>query len=142
MIDPTVLILEDDEDQLLMLMRQLHSAGWTVVGVHSPVRALELADQRQFHVALVDIDLPGVSSEQVVRELREKQNQLPIVLLTPMNGGTATTEPTGAFCVLKKPYRPGEVEAVIEDALFGCLQPHADHNVAQRDIAWNHCVLL
>jgi len=108
-----------------MLVHQLSAAGWCVVGVHSPLRALELASRGHFHAAIVDLNMPGLDGVEWMRELRRQNQQLPIVLLS--HGASAPEEfkKTEAFCVLKKPYRPGEVEAVVEDALFAASAPHA-----------------
>ena len=87
--------------------------GFSVVLVASPDAALvALANARSVDIVLSDIMMPGgVSGLDLAREIRRRQPNLPVVLVTGYAEAAASME-GGEFGLLLKPY---PLEALAED---------------------------
>ena len=78
----SLLIVEDDPEQLDALVRWFILAGYEVTGAHHPSQALEAASLRQFQVALLDANLPEMDGLQLMQRLNLHQDGIQAVILT------------------------------------------------------------
>jgi DNA-binding response OmpR family regulator len=79
----SILVVDDDIQQLSFLRMLLESLGFDVAGVPNGETAVALCAHRRFDLALLDISLPGMSGWEIASYLREKLRQeLPIVMLS------------------------------------------------------------
>src|SRR5262245_62719798 len=114
-----LLIAEDEKNLGLVLQKELERAGHEVTLVHDAEAASKAAHEAEFDVALLDIMMPGRSGLEVLREVRQQQEQPPEVL---MMTGHATVETAlqamklGAYDYLTKPCHIRELEAIITKA--------------------------
>jgi DNA-binding response OmpR family regulator len=109
---PLVLVADDDPDIRLLVQLRLERSGFSVVSASDGAQALELAETSGCALAILDVTMPGVSGTEVTRALRQRQNQLPVILLTAnaretdiLAGGDA-----GADAYVTKPFSPQELE--------------------------------
>ena len=65
-----------------MLVKNLAAAGYTVDGVPDGEEALAYLDAADYDVAVLDIMMPKVDGLTVLRTLRGRDGQLPVLLLT------------------------------------------------------------
>jgi CheY-like chemotaxis protein len=65
-----VLLMDDYADTVETLAPLLKIAGHQVWAVHSGQEALRLAAECQFHVAILDMAMPGLGGPEVARRLR------------------------------------------------------------------------
>jgi signal transduction histidine kinase len=65
-----ILLVEDNEDIRELTASMLRRAGHEVAAAEDGARAIELASAQPFHVALVDIGLPGMGGVEVGAHLR------------------------------------------------------------------------
>lgn len=114
----SLLIVEDDRDQLEVLSRLFIRAGYDVVAVHHPRLALEAATFRSFHVALLDQGLPEMEGMQLLQQLRMLQHGLQIVLLTGRSDPDfqRLAEDGGVYACLAKPCKVREIEDAVNRA--------------------------
>jgi CheY-like chemotaxis protein len=79
-----VLLVEDDSEVAALTREMLMYLGFSVVHVASPDAALgALANARSIDIVLSDIMMPGgVSGLELAHEIRRRQPNLPVVLLT------------------------------------------------------------
>jgi len=79
-----VLLVEDDNEVAALTREMLTCLGFSVVHVASPDAALgALANARSIDIVLSDIMMPGgVSGLDLAREIRRRQPNLPVVLVT------------------------------------------------------------
>src|SRR5262245_3469748 len=77
-----ILIVEDEEAIASVLKRGLEEAGYFVTIASDGKTGLELAQERSFHLVILDIMLPGLNGFAICRELREGMNPVPILMLT------------------------------------------------------------
>ena len=68
----TILLIEDDADQLSFLGQFLGSLGFDVVAAPSGEQALEMSAGRLFDLGIIDISLPGISGWEAAMKLRER----------------------------------------------------------------------
>jgi CheY-like chemotaxis protein len=100
-----VLLVEDDNEVAALTREMLSYLGFSVVHVASADAALgALANARSLDIVLSDIMMPGgVSGLELAREIRRRQPDLPVVLVTGYAEAAANME-DGKFGLLLKPY--------------------------------------
>lgn len=84
-IMPKLLIVEDDLDIQELLQNFLQDAGYETSIANDGVEAISLFSIQQFDLILLDIMLPKIDGFTVC-ELIRKQSQVPIIMLTALNG--------------------------------------------------------
>ena len=80
-----ILVVEDDLDIQELLKNFLQEAGYSIVLANDGVEALSFFSDVQFDLILLDIMLPKIDGFAVC-ELIRKQSQVPIIMLTALNG--------------------------------------------------------
>ncbi|MBI4631831.1 MAG: response regulator [Chloroflexi bacterium] len=80
----TVLYIEDNPDNMLLVRRALESRGYTFLWAANGVRGLEEIQARRPDAVLLDINLPDMDGYEVARRLRadERYKSLPIIAIT------------------------------------------------------------
>ena len=103
----TLLVIDDEPGHRLMVRAVLEDAGWQVFEAASGEEGLALfAQNGQFaHVALVDMNMPGMDGQATLSRLHELQPDLPVILLTAYGtvGTAVEAMKRGAFDYLTKP---------------------------------------
>lgn len=112
----SLLIVEDDPEQLATLNRWFIRAGYQVTGVRHPRNALAAAAVRPFQVALINQELPEIDGVELMYQLQRRVGNIPIVIQTYDPQAVADAETAGAFACLVKPYKKSLVEATVQDA--------------------------
>lgn len=122
----TILVVEDDPRLAATLERLLAAEGYEVDVAGDGNDALRRARQRQFHLVVLDIMLPGLDGISVCRRLRAA-GPVPILLLTALGGTYERVRglDSGADDYLVKPFAYEELLARVR-ALLRRTSP-ADH---------------
>lgn len=115
----TVLIVDDDEDVRFVVASILEEAGFGVEQAANGRRGLELASERAYDAVVSDIRMPDMDGLQLLEQLRQRDLDLPVVLLT---GGPAVESAMravelGAFRYLLKPVSAGDLGETLERAV-------------------------
>jgi DNA-binding response OmpR family regulator len=110
-----VLIVEDEKKIVRFIHKALAAAGHTVDECHRGDDALSLATGTAFDVIVLDIMLPGRDGLSVLRELRERRDLTPVLLLTARGDVSERVEGLnlGADDYLAKPFAMDELIARI-----------------------------
>ncbi len=80
-----VLVVDDDDDIRNLVQARLQGAGHLVVSAGTADAALGLVEDKGApDVAVLDVDLPGMSGLDLLQELRRREgmNDLPVVFLS------------------------------------------------------------
>jgi two-component system copper resistance phosphate regulon response regulator CusR len=77
-----VLIVEDEEKLCGILSRGLKSEGFSVDVAMDGQQGLELATSYAYDLILLDVQLPLMSGTQVLQRVRERNREVPILMLT------------------------------------------------------------
>ena len=80
-----ILVVEDDFDIGELLQNFLQEAGYEVAVAKDVVEAIDIFSNGQFDLILLDIMLPKIDGFTVC-ELIRRQSQIPIIMLTALNG--------------------------------------------------------
>ena len=80
-----ILIVEDDSDIQELLRNFLQEAGYETTIAGDGIEAVSLFSSVKFDLILLDIMLPKIDGFTVC-ELIRKQSQVPIIMLTALNG--------------------------------------------------------
>ncbi|MEX1230233.1 MAG: response regulator [Planctomycetaceae bacterium] len=113
----SLLVVEDDVDQLEVLKLFLTRSGYDVVGVPHPQDALDAACDREFQVVILDQWLPEMEGLELMQRLRMLLDNAQYIVITGDDHLVDEAKKAGAFACLLKPYRLSLIETVIEEAL-------------------------
>ena len=134
----TIMVVEDDININHLLKTALEKNGYSVIQAFSGTEAeLVLQMKKEVSLVLLDLMLPGLSGEEVLKNIREKGN-LPVIVLTARDGldekiGMLTK---GADDYITKPFELPEVLARIQVQLR-----HAGRENGSRQLVWRDLVL-
>ena len=110
-----VLVVEDEKRIASFVRKGLEANGFVVDVSHDGDEAYTLAATQPYDVAVLDIMLPGRDGLSILRNLRERRNALPVVLLTARGELNERIEGLnlGADDYLTKPFHIEELIARI-----------------------------
>jgi DNA-binding response OmpR family regulator len=77
-----VLIVEDEPEMAGLLARGLEEELYEVSLARDGKVALDLSSSREFDVILLDVMLPKISGLEVARQLRQREHETPLLMLT------------------------------------------------------------
>lgn len=77
-----VLIVEDEPEMARLLSRGLEEEQFEVSVARDGRSALEMSSSRPFDVILLDVMLPRMSGLEVARQLRHREQETPVLMLT------------------------------------------------------------
>jgi DNA-binding response OmpR family regulator len=77
-----VLVVDDEENMLALLKRVLGKAGYRVSCANEGNGALKLASEHCFHLAIVDVSMPGMDGIEVLRRLKGIDRELPVIMIS------------------------------------------------------------
>ncbi len=113
------LLFVDDEEQFLASMkRQLEVRDFNVIAVNRGEKALEAAETLDIDIALVDLKMPGLNGEDTLKALKQTHQWMEIVILTghgTIDSAVGTMQ-SGAYAYLQKPCQLEELMEVLKNA--------------------------
>jgi len=116
---PKLLVVDDEKNLRLVVQKEMTRQGHEVEVAEDGEAAWTLIEEEDFDVVLCDINMPRLDGVSLLRRTRELcQNPPEVIMLT----GQATVETAieamklGAYDYLTKPYRIGELGALVEAA--------------------------
>ena len=103
-MDP-VLLVEDKAELRAMLRKALEKSGYTVEEAPDGSTARDKVRQRRYLVVLTDLKLPGAGGLEVLREVKQFDATIPVLLMTAFGSieEAVTAMKEGAFDFLQKP---------------------------------------
>ena len=115
----TVLVVEDEPPLREGLEMNLRAEGYTVISAADSPTGLELCLERRPDLVLLDLMLPGGSGLDLLRVLREKGREVPVLILTALGEEEDIVKGLrlGADDYITKPFRLAELLARVDAAL-------------------------
>jgi CheY-like chemotaxis protein len=117
----TLLIIEDNEQNLYMMRFLLEMSGFTILGAGNGLQGIEMALKCNPQAILLDIQLPEMDGYEVAAELKKHQQlkQVPIIAVTSyaMVGDRENILAAGATGYIEKPINPETFVAEIMEYL-------------------------
>ena len=125
-----MLVVDDDPDVLRGVVRLLRSQGYSVTSTMNGAEAARFVHGRSFDVIVSDIKMPGMDGIQLLREVREHDLHVPVVLVTgePAVSTAVQALEYGAFHYLTKPV---DTEALVR-AVAKAVSMHRMARVKQQ----------
>ncbi len=117
---PTILVADDDPDILFLVARLLRTEGYEVVHASDGEEALRLAVEKEPHLLLLDVSMPGVDGYELCRRVQASgRNAPPVIFLTANVHSSARVAglDAGAVDYVTKPFEPNELRARVRAAL-------------------------
>jgi two-component system cell cycle response regulator DivK len=117
----TILHVEDNPDNRMLIRDLLQFRGYRVVEVSDGTQALATAEREQPDIILMDVQLPGVSGLELARRIKARADlrHIPIVAVTSfaLSGDDKKAFAAGCDAYVAKPYEPRELLKLIERLL-------------------------
>jgi DNA-binding response OmpR family regulator len=113
------LIVEDEPDIAELMSDRLEAWGYETALAGSGQAALEMLETEAPDFVLLDIRLPDQSGLDVLRTMRGKAIELPVIVVSASHGPNLEAEAhaAGADDFLLKPYEPAILKEKIESLL-------------------------
>ena len=111
-----ILIVEDDKDAALWLLKGLRESKHIVDHAVDGETGLKLATEGRYDVLVVDRMLPKLDGLELIRKLRSMQNEVPILILSALSDVDEHVKGlrSGGDDYLAKPYAFAELLARLE----------------------------
>lgn len=111
----TILIVEDDGTINGLLKEALEKEGYSCTQAFSGTEARLLLETKQYDLVLLDLMLPGISGEEVLREIR-RRGSTPVIVVTAKDTIDDKVEflRSGADDYVTKPFNIKEIAARVE----------------------------
>jgi len=120
MADYRVLVVDDVEDMRWNLCKVLQRAGYGTLEADDVEPALALVHQERPDAVILDVQLPGGSGIEVLRNIKEKFIEIPVIMITGYANISVAVQAMkfGAYHFLEKPFKSiDQVLVTVERAL-------------------------
>ena len=118
---PTVLLIEDDDDNRELMAEVLESAGYAVVSAADGAEGLRRLAEHPVDVVVTDVGMPGMGGLEVARAAKKIAPRVPVVVVTGYGERDDITAARGheVDAVLVKPIDPDHLSGAIDAVLRG-----------------------
>ena len=131
--EATVLVVEDNEE-LLVLLKQLLSSHYHVLTAYNGKEALEVLENEPVSLVLTDVMMPVMDGNELTRQIRENQQlaATPVLMLTAKRDDDDRAEAyrIGADAYITKPFNSAVLLARIQNLIDHKLK--ADEKLAEQ----------
>jgi DNA-binding NtrC family response regulator len=113
-----ILVIDDQADVRAMISIVLRVRGFEIVEAATATAALQASDVSNFDLAIVDIFLEGANGFDLIRMMRDRNPNLPVVAISGMTtlDFIAQSPDLSDVLCLQKPFRPNDLMRAIEAA--------------------------
>ena len=118
--DASILIVDDQESNVILLELLLSEAGYTrVSSTMNPLEVCALHRKNAYDLILLDLQMPGMDGFQVMAGLKtnEADDYMPVIVLTAQPGHKLRALQSGAKDFISKPFDLVEVRTRIHNML-------------------------
>ena len=124
-----LLIAEDDPDMRELLQEILEEAGYDTVMAADGRTALTLIenDEEHFDLVLTDVRMPGVKGDELLRSMRGRRAEAPVIVITAFGSVEQAVEmvKAGAYQYLTKPFPTNDLLAAVKAAMESSMAQRA-----------------
>jgi len=121
MMNKTILVIEDHEDNRRIMRDLLTSAGYEVIEAITGEEGVTAAETHRPDLILMDVQLPGLDGYQATRRIKANPDvcQIPVIIVTSyaLSGDDVKAFEAGSDAYVSKPFSPRELLAKIREFL-------------------------
>ena len=119
MSSKSVLVVDDEKNIRLTLAQALEPMGLDVETAVNGEEALQKVKDREFHLMLLDLKMPGVDGMEVLRSLCKARPEIRIIIITAYGTVENAVEAMklGAVDFIQKPFSPKEIRDLVNHVL-------------------------
>jgi EAL domain-containing protein (putative c-di-GMP-specific phosphodiesterase class I) len=116
---PRVLVADDEDALRRGIARMLENAGFEVETAEDGLKATEILARQSFDAVLTDVRMPGLSGIGVLRAVRERDLEVPVLLMTGSPDVASAVEALryGASDYITKPIDAAVLERKVRRAV-------------------------
>lgn len=116
-----VLVVDDEEDMLWMLQRNLNKGMQDVeiLAAKSGEEALAILSDKKVNLVITDITMPGISGLDLLTEIKKKFTDTDVIIMTayPSNAYENEAMLSGSLRFIEKPFDIKDLRAIVEEIL-------------------------
>ncbi|HPP87616.1 MAG TPA: sigma-54 dependent transcriptional regulator [bacterium] len=114
------ILIIDDDAAVCTFLSDLLSDEYKIEAFVNPKKALEYLEKKSTDIVLLDIRMPELSGEEVLKILKEKYEYLPVVMITAIDDLKTAVRciKLGACEYLTKPFHIEEIRHTIKHILY------------------------
>jgi len=114
-----ILVVDDDAVSCQLLSDVLQRDGTTVVRETDPQQVLGRVESEPVDLAILDVRMPGMNGLELLRKLRERTPDLPIIIMTAFGSVDTAVQAiaSGAIDYLSKPMDVDQIRRAVTKAL-------------------------
>jgi len=111
-----LLLLEDDLDYNQSIKEYLESLNYEVDSFEDGQEAFDAIYENKYHILILDIRVPSLNGYELVKELRGKGDNTPVIYITSLTdiNNLSLGYELGCNDYIKKPFSPKELKYRIE----------------------------
>ena len=114
-----ILLVDDETNVRTVFSDVLRKESYIVKGVKDGPEAIKAIDEDNFDLALVDLRMPCMDGIEVLKNIKKRKPQIPVIIYTGYGSITTAVEAMrkGATDYLNKPFSPEDLKSSIRKAL-------------------------
>ena len=119
MNDPVISIIDDDEATRSAVSALMRASGYNAVAYDSAEHFLASAASDGSDCIITDIQMPGLTGIELKRRLESEACATPVIMITARveERLLAEARASGAFCLLRKPFKASALIECVRRAL-------------------------
>ncbi|WP_233195758.1 response regulator [Aquimarina sp. MAR_2010_214] len=112
-----VLLVEDNKVNQLITKKIISNYGFCCDSAYDGIEAVDMVKENEYSMVLMDIMMPKMDGFEATTNIREFNNQIPIVALTALSEklNKERFDEVGIFKILQKPVNPKQLYEVLVD---------------------------
>ena len=116
---PRILLVDDEANVRTVFSDVLRKESYIVKAVKDGPEAIKAIDEDNFDLALVDLRMPCMDGIEVLKNIKKRKPQIPVIIYTGYGSITTAVEAMrkGATDYLNKPFSPEDLKSSIRKAL-------------------------
>ncbi len=114
-----ILVVDDEPDVSEVMKALLTTEGYSVTALNDPTQVAKTMSDREFHLVVLDMMMPTLSGEDVLKIIREQDDDVAVIVATAhptVDNALASLKATAADYI-KKPFEPKAFVAAVNTAL-------------------------
>jgi len=135
MANEQILVVDDEELVRWTFNAALSDEGYQVTLAGTGEEALDLFHKKKFDLVILDIKLPGIDGDEVLKKIREEDTSSLVIMVTAHGGVESAVQcmKLGAFHYVQKPFDIDEIKLLVRQALeLASLRIRIDDHVEQQ----------